>query len=100
MLDYMDLNKTPGTSMIHLVFTWLTRLSGDFFSLLQAHHPGTLVVLLYYVVGLQKAEIQCWVFEGWSAQLTINIVGLLDPSWTELAQWAVDELRHSPGMTS
>ncbi|RFN45449.1 fungal zn binuclear cluster domain-containing protein [Fusarium flagelliforme] len=103
ILDCMDTTKTPGTSMsseIHLIFTWLTRLSGDFFSLLQAQHPGSLVVLLYYVVALQEAESQCWILEGWSAQLTISIAGLLTAPWTELAQWAMDELRHSQGTTS
>ncbi|KAM6514198.1 hypothetical protein FALCPG4_015355 [Fusarium falciforme] len=102
MLDCMDTTKTPGTSMtseIRLVFTWLTGLSGDFFNLLQAQYPGALVVLLYYVVALQEAETQCWILEGWSAQLTSNIAGLLAPPWTELAQWAMDELGYSQGMS-
>ena len=41
---------------------------------------------------LQEFETQCWVLEGWSAQLTSNIVDILYLPQTGLAQWAMNAL--------
>ncbi|KAL4886511.1 hypothetical protein BJY04DRAFT_74179 [Aspergillus karnatakaensis] len=92
MLDCAALPATTMTGELNVVFTWLSVLPVDFFNLMQARHPGAMVVLLHYVVALQEVETQCWVLEGWSAQLTSNIVDILPPPWTGLAQWAMDEL--------
>ncbi|KAL2843537.1 hypothetical protein BJX68DRAFT_257392 [Aspergillus pseudodeflectus] len=96
----LDCAATPTAAMtgeLNVVFMWLNKLPGDFFNLMQAQHPGAMVVLLYYVVALQEVETQCWVLEGWSAQLTSNIADILSPPWTGLAQWAMNELGHPSG---
>ncbi|KAL3441557.1 hypothetical protein BJX65DRAFT_299700 [Aspergillus insuetus] len=73
MLDCAVMTATTMTGELNVVFTWLNKLPEDFFTLMQAQHPGAMVVLLYYVVALQELETQCWALEGWSAQLTSNI---------------------------
>ncbi|KAE8329562.1 hypothetical protein BDV39DRAFT_171597 [Aspergillus sergii] len=97
MLDCATMPASTMTGELQVVFTWLSILPADFFNLMQAQHPGAMVVLLYYVVALQEVETQCWVLEGWSAQLTSNIADILCPPWTGLAQWAMNELGYSRG---
>ncbi|KAI9147342.1 Sterol uptake control protein [Paramyrothecium foliicola] len=98
MLDCMDSTKTPSAPMsseMRLVLSWLTRLPVDFTTMLQTRHPGAMVVLLHYLVALKEGEKQCWFLEGWSEQLTLNVVPLLYPPWTELAEWPLKELMYS-----
>lgn len=87
-------SQVAAKHLVWVVCGWPMVVDLAFLGLVYERNPVALTTLLYYCVILQRAELNCWYLQGWSARLAQSISRQLQQHapWSAAAQWSLEQL--------
>ena len=79
---------------LRVAFTWPTRVSMGFISLLRQRNGVALAILAHYCTILHTAEHNAtrknWFLSGWGFRIVESITSTVDPIWQDSVRWPME----------